>query len=62
MSGGTLVLAVAGIFGFFVGAYLAATGDHRTGVMMMALGLMFQVLCLRQLRQARLKDQHDARR
>ena len=48
-----------GLVGFGVGAYLAATGDRTLGISLMAMGLMFQVLTLRQLRAAR-KDESDA--
>ena len=59
MNGGTLALMIAGLVGFGVGAYLAATGERPLGISMMAMGLIFQVLTLRQLRAAK-KDQSDA--
>ncbi|MCK0128281.1 hypothetical protein [Erythrobacter sp. F6033] len=61
MNGGVLALAIAGLFCFFAGAYLAATSDNRTtGIVLMSMGLLFQVLCLRQLKVNRTKDNGDA--
>ena len=45
-TGGTAV-------GFDDGAWLAATGSREIGIAMMAVGLLFQVLTLRQLKTAR---------
>lgn len=59
MTGGVLALMIAGLVGFGAGAYLAATGERPLGISLMAMGLMFQVLTLRQLRAAK-KDQSDA--
>ena len=59
MSGGTLALMIAGLLGFGIGAYLAATGERPVGIALMAMGLMFQALTLRQLRAAN-KDDGDA--
>lgn len=59
MNGGTLALMIAGLVGFGAGAYLAATGDRPLGISLMAMGLLFQVLTLRQLRAAK-KDHRDA--
>ena len=53
MNGGVLALMIAGLVGFGVGAYLAATGERPLGISLMAMGLIFQVLCLRQLKAAR---------
>ena len=61
MNGATLVLMMAGLIGFGVGAYLAATGARTTGIALMSVGLMFQVLTLRQLKLAKSKGSHDAR-
>ncbi|MEP3420796.1 MAG: hypothetical protein ABJN35_03615 [Erythrobacter sp.] len=60
MNGGVLALMIAGLVGFGVGAYLAATGERTTGIALMAMGLMFQVLTLRQLKLAKSKDDDDA--
>lgn len=59
MNGGVLALMIAGLVGFGAGAYLAATGERPVGIALMAMGLMFQVLTLRQLRAAK-KDDSDA--
>ena len=60
MNGGTLALMIAGLVGFGAGAYLAATGERTTGIALMSMGLIFQVLTLRQLKAARTKDKNDA--
>ena len=60
MNGGTLALMIAGLACFGVGAYLAATGERTTGIVLMSMGLIFQVLTLRQLKAARTKDKNDA--
>lgn len=62
MNGGTLALMIAGLVGFLAGAYLAATGNRTTGIALMSMGLIFQVLTLRQLKLAKTKDDRDARR
>ncbi|MEO1647366.1 MAG: hypothetical protein AAFR32_00945 [Pseudomonadota bacterium] len=53
MNGGFLALMIAGLLGFAVGAYLAATGERPIGIALIAIGLTFQVLTLRQLRKAK---------
>ena len=65
MNGGIFALAFAGLFCFFAGVYLSATGNRTTGIVLMAMGLIFQVLCLKQLKAARKgqveqKDMDDA--
>ena len=60
MNGSIIALMIAGLVGFLGGAYLAAEGKHTTGVAMMAMGLIFQVLTLRQLRAISKKDEDDA--
>ena len=62
MNGATIAFAIAGLVGFFAGAYLAATGERPVGITLMAMGLMFQVLCLVQLKMAKKKDMDDAGR
>ncbi|MEO1730710.1 MAG: hypothetical protein AAFR64_08230 [Pseudomonadota bacterium] len=57
MNGGTIAFAFAGLIAFCVGAYIAATGERALGVTFMGLGLVFQALCLRQLRMAKAADQ-----
>ena len=60
MNGGVLALMIAGLIGFGAGAYLAATGERPLGIGLMAMGLIFQVLTLRQLKLAKRKDTGDA--
>ncbi|MBV7260213.1 hypothetical protein [Erythrobacter crassostreae] len=61
MNSSVLILAIAGLFCFFAGAYLAATNDNRTtGIVLMSMGLLFQVVCLRQLKMNKTKDDGDA--
>ena len=60
MNGAVIALAIAGLVGFFAGAFLAATGNRTTGIALMSMGLIFQVLCLRQLKLAKKKDIDDA--
>ena len=62
MNAGTLMFAVAGTLAFIVGVYLSANGERSVGILLMAGGLIFQLLCLRQLRTARKKDLNDAGR
>jgi hypothetical protein len=61
MTGTTLAFMLAGLVGFFAGAYLAANGERPIGIAMMAMGLAFQVLTLRQLKLAKSKEHRDAR-
>ncbi len=60
MNGGIIALMIAGLVGFGAGAYLSATGERGVGIALMAMGLIFQVLTLRQLKLAK-KDGGDAR-
>ncbi|MDJ0642055.1 MAG: hypothetical protein QNJ15_04495 [Erythrobacter sp.] len=59
MNGGILALMIAGLVGFLAGAYLAATGERPVGIALMGLGLIFQVLTLRQLKAIK-KGSDDA--
>ena len=61
MNGGILALMIAGLVGFLAGAYLAATGERPVGIALMGMGLIFQVLTLRQLKMIK-KDSDDASR
>ena len=60
MNGAIVALLLAGLIGFGAGAYLSATGERTIGIALMAMGLIFQVLCLRQLKLARTKGNDDA--
>ncbi|MEL7197227.1 MAG: hypothetical protein AAGL10_02840 [Pseudomonadota bacterium] len=62
MNGAVIALMMAGFIAFGVGAYLAATDNRMLGISMMGMGLMFQVLTLRQLRLAKNKGSDDAGR
>lgn len=62
MNVGTLTLMIAGLLAFAGGAWLAGTGDRTSGIALMGLGLLFQVLTLRQLKRAKKKDIIDAGR
>jgi hypothetical protein len=61
MSPLTLALAGAGLTGFALGAYFSATGKGEMGVILMGLGLMFQVISLVRLKRAKTRDGSDAR-
>lgn len=60
MNVGTIILAVAGLFCFLAGVYLAAEGNRTTGIALMSMGLIFQVVCLVQLKAAKNKGHRDA--
>lgn len=60
MNVSVLALMLAGFIAFGVGAFLAANEMRLPGITLMGLGLMCQVLTLRQLRIAKAKDQSDA--
>jgi Zn-dependent membrane protease YugP len=51
----TLALAVLGLTGFALGAVLTATEQLNLGVILMGLGLMFQVISLVRLKRAKAK-------
>ena len=59
MNGGTLALMIAGLVGFLAGAYLAADGNRAVGIALMSMGLIFQVLTLRQLKMAKRPMQNE---
>ncbi|MEM9574379.1 MAG: hypothetical protein AAF870_04010 [Pseudomonadota bacterium] len=56
----TLPLMLAGMISFGVGAYLAATGERTIGIALMAAGLLFEVMTIRQLKVARQRDESGA--
>ena len=49
----TLAFAVLGLTGFALGAVLTATGPYEMGVILMGLGLVFQVISLVRIKRAR---------
>jgi len=49
----TLAMAALGLAGFAIGAVLSATGQMNMGVILMGLGLMFQVISLVRLKRAK---------
>ncbi|OBV12512.1 hypothetical protein I603_0643 [Erythrobacter dokdonensis DSW-74] len=49
----TLAFAGAGLPGFALGAYFSATGKAEMGVILMGLGLVFQVISLVRLKRAK---------
>ena len=51
----TLLLAILGLTGFAAGAVLSATGQLEMGVVLMGLGLVFQVISLARLKRAKLQ-------
>ena len=51
----TLALVVLGLTGFALGAVFSATGKLEMGVILMGLGLMFQVISLVRLKRAKLQ-------
>jgi Zn-dependent membrane protease YugP len=57
----TLALAVLGLTGFALGAVLSATGQLNMGVILMGLGLVFQVISLVRLKRAKAKANAEGR-
>lgn len=53
MNGVTLALAMLGLTGFALGAVFSATGKLEMGVILMGLGLVFQVISLVRLKRAK---------
>ena len=49
----TLAFAVLGLTGFALGAVLTVTGPFEMGVILMGLGLVFQVISLVRLKRAK---------
>jgi hypothetical protein len=60
MSPLTLLLAILGLTGFAFGAGLSATGRLEMGVLLMGLGLVFQVISLVRLKRAKKKESSNA--
>jgi Zn-dependent membrane protease YugP len=61
MSPLTLLFAILGLTGFALGAVLTMTGLYEMGVIVMGLGLVFQVISLVRLKRAKTRDGSDAR-
>lgn len=57
----TLLLAILGLSGFALGVVLSATGMIEMGVILMGLGLVFQVISLVRIKRAKTKGGSDAR-
>jgi Zn-dependent membrane protease YugP len=57
----TLLFAILGLSGFALGAVLTATGPFEMGVILMGLGLVFQVISLVRLKRAKQKESSNAR-
>ncbi|WP_181443415.1 hypothetical protein [Porphyrobacter sp. YT40] len=55
MNGVTLLFAILGLTGFALGAVLTVTGPYEMGVIVMGMGLMFQVISLVRIRRAKAK-------
>ncbi len=49
----TLLFAILGLSGFALGAVLSATGAAEMGVILMGMGLVFQVISLVRLKRAK---------
>jgi Zn-dependent membrane protease YugP len=60
MNSVTLALAVLGLTGFAIGAVLTATGQLNLGVILMGLGLVFQVISLVRIKRAKKRDGSNA--
>ena len=58
----TLALAALGLTGFALGAVLSATGQLNMGVILMGLGLVFQVISLVRIKRAKTRDGSNAGR
>jgi Zn-dependent membrane protease YugP len=61
MNSVTLAFAILGLTGFALGAVLSATGPYDMGVILMGLGLMFQVISLVRIKRAKTKGGSNAR-
>jgi Zn-dependent membrane protease YugP len=55
MNGLTLMFAILGLTGFALGAVLTVTGQLEMGVILMGLGLIFQVISLVRIKRAKKK-------
>jgi Zn-dependent membrane protease YugP len=57
----TLLFAILGLTGFALGAILTVTGPFEMGVIVMGLGLVFQVISLVRIKRAKKRDGSNAR-
>jgi Zn-dependent membrane protease YugP len=57
----TLAFAILGLTGFALGAVLTATGPFEMGVILMGMGLMFQVISLVWIKRAKKKAEEEGR-
>ncbi|MBI1401762.1 MAG: hypothetical protein GC147_00930 [Porphyrobacter sp.] len=57
----TLLVAILGLTGFAAGAFFSATGKLEMGVVLMGMGLVFQVISLARLKRAKQKESSNAR-
>lgn len=57
----TLIFAMLGLTGFALGAVLTVTGPYELGVIVMGLGLVFQVISLVRIKRAKARDGRNAR-
>jgi hypothetical protein len=57
----TLLFAILGLTGFALGAVLTVTGPFEMGVIVMGLGLVFQVISLVRIKRAKKRDGSNAR-
>jgi hypothetical protein len=55
-----IFFAMGGLINFGVGAFLSATGEINTGIVLMALGLVLQVLSLSRIKKLKKQGQGDA--
>ena len=61
MNAMTLAFALLGLTGFALGAVFSAVGKLELGVILMGMGLVFQVISLVRLKRAKRKESSDAR-
>ena len=59
MNSVTLAFAVLGLSGFALGAMVTALGPFEMGVILMGLGLVFQVISLVRLKRAKHKANNE---
>lgn len=59
MNGLTLLFAILGLTGFAGGAVLSVMGSKEMGVVLMGLGLVFQVISLACIRRAKAKANNE---